>query len=64
MDKLARETPNNEQWEIKINLKHCTYEDILRFINIMIKIKCHNNGDETKLIEMKETTESWRKQKL
>lgn len=50
MDKLARKTPNSEQREININLKYCTYEDILRFNNIiMIKKKWHNNGKETKL---------------
>jgi len=64
VDKLARETSNNEQKEININLKHYTYEDILRFLNIMIKIKWHDNGEETKLIETKETTERWKKKTL
>lgn len=63
MDKLDRYTPNNEQRKININLQHCTYEDILRFINIMIKIKWHNNGEETKLIETEETTKRWGKKK-
>lgn len=58
VDKLAIETPNNEQREINLNLKHCTYEDILRIINITIEIKWQDNGEETKLIEIKETTES------
>jgi len=48
VDKLAREMPNNEQREININLKHCTCEDILRFINITIEKKWQNNGEETK----------------
>jgi len=47
VDRLAKETATNEQR--KISLKHWTYEDILRFINITIETNAHNNGEEKKL---------------